>query len=247
MDTGDVESIAINTGCDRRWVSHDENIVMKSFIYLIIVEWKQFMAILISIHPDNPQERLINRAVDILANGGVIAYPTDTVYGIGCDIFRKNSIERIFQIKGKSHKSPLSFICPNLKDISKYAYVSNPAYRVMRHLLPGPYTFILPGTRLVPKLMLTKRKTVGIRVPDNRICQELLLRLGHPIVSTSASINHDQVLTDPEEIDIHLGHALDLVIDGGIQGVTASSVIDLSNDSDFRVLRVGKGDVSMFL
>ena len=101
------------------------------------------MATLITIHPDNPQDRLINRAVDTLARGGVIAYPTDTVYGIGCDIFQKNSIERIFQIKGKSHKSPLSFICPDLKDISNYAYVSNRAYRVMRHLLPGPYTFII--------------------------------------------------------------------------------------------------------
>ncbi|MBN2013265.1 threonylcarbamoyl-AMP synthase [candidate division KSB1 bacterium] len=201
---------------------------------------------MIAIHPDNPQDRLLNRAVDILARGGVIAYPTDTVYGIGCDIFQKNSIERIFMIKGKSHQSPLSFICPDLKDISKYAYVSNQAYRIMRHLLPGPYTFILKGTSLVPKLMVTKRKTVGIRVPDNKICLELLHRLGHPIVSTSASVGGDQVIIDPEEIDILMGHALDLIIDGGILGTSASSVIDLSDD-EFRVLRVGKGDVSMFV
>lgn len=203
------------------------------------------MATMVSIHPDNPQDRLIQRAAEVLANGGIIAYPTDTVYGIGCDIFSKQSIEKIFLLKGKSKNSPLSFICPDLKDIAKYAYVSNPAYRVMRQLLPGPYTFILRGTRLVPRLMITKRKTVGIRVPDNNICLALLNELGHPIVSTSASIKDDIIFNDPEEIDIHLGHALDLVIDGGILETTASSVVDLTEEP-FRVLRNGKGDVSYF-
>ncbi|MBD3290383.1 threonylcarbamoyl-AMP synthase [candidate division KSB1 bacterium] len=198
-----------------------------------------------SIHPENPQDRLIQKAVEILADGGIIAYPTDTVYGIGCDIFSKQSIEKIFLLKGKSKKSPLSFICPDLKDIAKYAHVTNPAYRVMRQLLPGPYTFILRGSRLVPKLMITKRKTVGIRIPDNNICLALLHELGHPIVSTSASIKNDIILTDPEEIDIHLGHALDLVIDGGILGLSPSSVVDLT-DEPFRVIRHGKGDVSFF-
>ena len=135
------------------------------------------MAIIYDINPENPQPRLIAKVVDELKKGGVIAYPTDTVYGIGCDIFEKKAIDRVRQIKGKAHKAPLSFICPDLKDISNYAHVSNRAYRVMRHLLPGPYTFILKATRLVPKLMVSKRKTVGIRVPDNNICLEILKML----------------------------------------------------------------------
>lgn len=204
------------------------------------------MAIMIKVNNDNPQERLINIAIEALRKDGVIAYPTDTVYGIGCDIFCKKAIDKIFAIKGKSHKSPLSFICSDLKDISNYAYVSNRAYKIMRHLLPGPYTFVLKATPLVPKLMITKRKTVGIRIPDNNICISLLQELGHPVVSTSASFGDFDIFTDPEEIDIRLGHQLDVIIDGGVLGVTASSVIDLTNDDDFRVLRAGKGDVSLF-
>ncbi len=204
------------------------------------------MAVLYQINSDNPQQRLIARVVEILHQDGVIAYPTDTVYGIGCDIFCKRAIEKIFLIKGKSHKSPLSFICPDLKDISKYAYVSNRAYKVMRHLLPGPYTFVLKATPLVPKLMVTKIKTVGIRIPDNNICIALLRELGHPIVSTSASYGEFDIFIDPEEIDIRLGYQLDVIIDGGILGTMPSSVIDLTNDNNFRVLRAGKGDVSMF-
>ena len=204
------------------------------------------MAVLYQINSDNPQQRLIAKIAVILHQEGVIAYPTDTVYGIGCDIFCKRAIEKIFLIKGKSHKSPLSFICPDLKDISKYAYVSNRAYKVMRHLFPGPYTIILKATPLVPKLMVTKIKTVGIRVPDNNICIALLRELGHPIVSTSASYGEFDIFTDPEEIDIRLGYQLDVIIDGGILGTMPSSVIDLTNDDNFRVLRAGKGDVSIF-
>ena len=205
------------------------------------------MAIMLSIHPDNPQARLINKATEILADGGLIAYPTDTVYGIGCNIFSKRSIEKIYRLKGKSFNSPLSFICPDLKYISKYAFVSTPAYKVMRQLLPGPYTFVLKGTRIVPKLMLTKRRTVGIRVPDNKICIDLMHDLGHPIVSTSASSMDmdNEIINDPEDIDIRMGHMLDLIIDGGILKNTVSSVVDLTEE-DFRVLRAGKGDVSIF-
>jgi len=204
------------------------------------------MAIIYPINSQNPQQRLISKVAEILKDEGIIAYPTDTVYGIGCDIFCKRAIERIFQIKGKSHKTPLSFICPDLKDISNYAHVSNRAYKVMRHLLPGPYTFVLKATRLVPKLMITQRKTVGIRVPDNRICIALLLELGHPIVSTSASFGEFDIFLDAEEIDIRLGHQLNAIIDGGTLGESTSSVVDLTDDDNFRVLRVGKGDVSMF-
>ncbi len=204
------------------------------------------MAVLYRINSDNPQQRLIYKTVEILLREGVIAYPTDTVYGIGCDIFCKKAIEKIFSIKGKSHKTPLSFICPDLKDISKYAYVSNRAYKVMRHLLPGPYTFVLKATPLVPKLMVTKIKTVGIRIPNNNICIALLRELGHPIVSTSASYGEFDIFVDPEEIDIRLGYQLNVIIDGGILGTTPSSVIDLTNDDNFRVLRAGKGDVTIF-
>ena len=204
------------------------------------------MSIIYTINSDNPHDRLIRKVAEVLNRGGVIAYPTDTVYGIGCDIFQKKAIDRIYFIKKYSKKSPLSFICPDLKDISKYAHVSNRAYKVMRHLLPGPYTFILKASRLVPKLMVTQRKTVGIRVPDNNICLHLLKELGHPIVSTSASFGDNDIFIDPEDIDIRLGHQLDVIIDGGFLGEASSSVIDLTNDEDFRVLRVGKGDVSMF-
>lgn len=204
------------------------------------------MAILYRINSDNPQQRLIDRVAEVLRKEGVIAYPTDTVYGIGCDIFCKRAIDKIFAIKGKSHKSPLSFICPDLKDISNYAYVSNRAYKVMRHLLPGPYTFVLKATPLVPKLMVTRIKTVGIRIPDNNICLALLRELGHPVVSTSASFGEYDIFIDPEEIDIRLGHQLDVIIDGGVLGTVTSSVVDLTNDDEFRVLRAGKGDVSIF-
>jgi len=205
------------------------------------------MAIMYEINSDNPQERLIIKVVNELKNGGIISYPTDTVYGIGCDIFKKKAIDKIRLLKGKTHKTPLSFICPDLKDISKYAHVSNRAYKVMRHLLPGPYTFILKATRLVPKLMLSKRKTVGIRVPDNNICIALLKELGNPVVSTSASFGEFDVFTDAEEIDIRLGHILSVIIDGGELGTLYSSVVDLTDDDKFVVLREGKGDVSEFV
>jgi len=205
------------------------------------------MAIIYEINPDNPQPRLIAKVVDGLKKGSVISYPTDTVYGIGCDIFEKKAIDRVRQIKGKAHKDPLSFICPDLKDISNYAHVSNRAYRVMRHLLPGAYTFILRATRLVPKLMVSKRKTVGIRVPDNNICLSLLKELGHPIVSTSASFSEVDIFTDAQEIDIRLGHILEIIIDGGELGTESSTVIDLTNDDNFVVVRQGKGDASSFV
>lgn len=198
-----------------------------------------------SINPDNPQTRLIQKAVDILNDGGIIAYPTDTIYGIGCNVFAKNAIERIYLIKQKNYKSPLSFICPDLKDVSKYAIVSNADYKIMRKFFPGPYTFILRGTRLVPKLMLTKRRTVGIRVPANNICLMLLKIFGNPIVSTSAALGDGEVLNDPIDIEEQMGKMIDLTIDGGILGYEPSSVIDLTTEPP-SILRHGKGDVSFF-
>jgi len=177
---------------------------------------------------------------------GVIAYPTDTVYGFGCSLYNKKGIERIYLIKGSEKDRPFSFICADLKDISLYAKVSNYAYKTMRRLLPGPYTFILEGTKLVPKIMLTRRKTAGIRVPYNPICLAIVKELGHPIISTSATLPGGELLYDPAEIDSRLGSTLDLVIDGGILVSEPSSVIDLTDDRP-KVLRKGKGDVSFFL
>jgi len=200
---------------------------------------------LININPINPQERLIRKVADTLKGGGIIAYPTDTHYGIGCDIMNKKAIERIYQIKQRNKNKPFSFICSGLKNISRYAKVSNYAYRTMKRLLPGPYTFILEGSKMVPKMMLTKRKTAGIRVPDNRICIDLIRQLGNPIISTSASLPESDVLQDPSLIHEHLNSRLDWVIDGGPVPGRPSSVISLIHDEP-EVLREGLGDVSVF-
>lgn len=200
---------------------------------------------IICINTVNPQPRLVNRVVEALRSGGVIAYPTDTVYGIGCDIFNKKAIEKIYQIKRRPKHKPFSFVCADLKNISKYARVSNFAYRVMRKLLPGPYTFILEGSSLVPKLMLTRRRTVGIRVPAHAVCLAIVQALGHPLVSTSATIGDAGIMTDPEDIEETLGSALDMVVDGGILHSDPSSVVSLIDDNP-KIIRVGKGDISLF-
>jgi len=200
---------------------------------------------LLRINPQNPQPRLIKKVVETLNQGGVIAYPTDTVYGFGCSLFNKKGIERIYLIKRSEKNRPFSFICADLKDISLYTKVSNYAYKTMKRLLPGPYTFILEGTRLVPKIMLTKRSTAGIRVPDNQICLAIVKELGHPIISTSAQLSKGEVFYDPGEIEQKAGKLLDAVIDGGILFSEPSSVIDLTDDQP-KILREGKGDVSIF-
>jgi tRNA threonylcarbamoyl adenosine modification protein (Sua5/YciO/YrdC/YwlC family) len=201
---------------------------------------------LMRINPQNPQPRLIRQVVEVLNNGGVIAYPTDTVYGFGCSLYNKKGIERIYRIKRSEKNRPFSFICSDLKDISLYCKVSTYAYKTMKRLLPGPYTFILEGTKLVPKIMLTRRRTAGIRVPNNPICLAIVKGLAHPIISTSAMLPVGEVLYDPAEIASKLGNSLDLVIDGGLGVSEPSSVIDLTEDRP-KVLRKGKGDVSFFL
>lgn len=200
---------------------------------------------LIKIHPVNPEIRLIKKVVDILKEDGVIAYPTDTVYGFGCSIFSKKGIERIRQLKRLDPRKPISIVCHDLSDISKYAIVSNYAYRIMKRLLPGPYTFILQATREVPRLMLNKQKQVGIRIPDSPICIAIVKELGHPIVTTSAFISDYNLFVEPEDIEKALGHALDAVIDGGIVGSEHSSIVELKEESA-DILREGKGDVSFF-
>jgi tRNA threonylcarbamoyl adenosine modification protein (Sua5/YciO/YrdC/YwlC family) len=200
---------------------------------------------LIAINSLNPQMRLIKKAVDVLRAGGIIIYPTDTVYGLGCDLSNKKGIERIYEIKRRSQKEPLSFVCADLKHISQYAKVTDYAYRTMKRLLPGPYTFILEASRLVPKLILPNRKTTGIRVPDNNICLSLIRELGQPIISTSVKSPAGADLGNPYLIDECFGKIVDTIIDGGIINPEPSSVISLVDDN-IEVLRIGKGDVSAF-
>jgi tRNA threonylcarbamoyl adenosine modification protein (Sua5/YciO/YrdC/YwlC family) len=201
---------------------------------------------MLSINSQNPQMRLIKKAVEVLRKGGVIIYPTDTVYGLGCDLSNKKGIEKIYEIKRRNKKQPLSFLCSDLKHISQYAKVTDYAYKTMKRLLPGPYTFILEASRLVPKIILPKRPTTGIRVPDNNICLALIRELEQPIISTSVKDSNGEDLGNPYEIEQYFGKIVDMVIDGGTINPEPSSVISLVDD-DIEVIRIGKGDVSAFL
>jgi tRNA threonylcarbamoyl adenosine modification protein (Sua5/YciO/YrdC/YwlC family) len=198
------------------------------------------------LHPQNPQTRFIDKAVNVLKEGGIIIYPTDTVYGIGCDIFNKEALEKIFYIKHDTNTKLLSFVCSDLKDIAKYAKVSDYAYRTMKHLLPGPYTFILPAAKLVPKTLWSKRKTVGIRVPNHAITLELVKQLGNPIISTSTTNRIGNVLTDPFEIKNIFHNQVDLMLACGPLAGEPSSIVDLSDEAP-EVIREGAGDVSLFV
>jgi len=201
---------------------------------------------LVAINSQNPQMRLIRRAVEILRGGGIVIYPTDTVYGMGCDLFNKKGIERIYEIQRRDRRQPLSFICADLKDISRYARVSDDAYKIMKRLLPGPYTFVLEASRLVPKIILPKRQTTGIRVPDNRICQALVTEMGSPVISTSVKDGGSELLSDPRMIEELFGKRVDMIIDGGIIAAAPSSVVSLLAEG-IEVIRAGKGDVSTFI
>jgi tRNA threonylcarbamoyl adenosine modification protein (Sua5/YciO/YrdC/YwlC family) len=193
---------------------------------------------IIAVNPKNPQSRLIRRVVEVLEGGGLIGYPTDTIYGVGCDLFNPEAIRKIHRLKKLEGKKPLSFIC-------HYAYVSNYAYKMMKRLLPGAYTFVLKATKLVPKIAMTKQNTVGIRIPDNKICLTLVKELGHPIISTSVYKPDEGLYNDPDEIEERFGKQLDLVIDGGVIVPEHSSIVDLTDDFP-KVIRKGKGDVSLF-
>ena len=198
---------------------------------------------LLEINPDNPQPRLIARVVEILKNGGVVAYPTDTTYGIGCSIFSKKGIERIYLLKQRERKKPFSFICTDISEITRYARVSNYAFKQFRRLLPGPYTFVLEANSVVPDLLLTKQRTVGIRIPDNKICLAIVKELGHPIVTTSANLSGEDPIGNPWLVENELGKLLDVVVDGGDLSADVSSVVSLIGDRP-EVLRKGVGDVS---
>jgi tRNA threonylcarbamoyl adenosine modification protein (Sua5/YciO/YrdC/YwlC family) len=198
---------------------------------------------LLAINPDNPQGRLIEQVAAVLEQGGVIAYPTDTTYGIGCSIFSKKGVERIYQIKQRERKKPFSFICPTLSEVARYAKVSNYAFKLLKRHLPGPYTFVLDAGSIVPDLLQTKQKTVGIRMPNNAICLALVSALGHPIVTTSANLSGEEPIGDPREVFEIMGKQLDVVIDGGILSADVSSVVSLLQDVP-ELLRKGVGDVS---
>ena len=183
-----------------------------------------------------------------MRNGGVICYPTDTMYGIGCDIYNSKAVKRVYQIKKRPKHKPFSFMCSGLKNIAEYSHVSNTAYRLMKKNLPGAYTFVLPGTKLVPKIMLTRQKTVGIRVPDNPICLALIEELGNPILNTSATSDHEdgKTISEAYEVAELYGNQLDLVIDGETVYPNPSTVISLTSDYP-EILREGKGDIAPFL
>ena len=202
------------------------------------------MAKIVEINPINPQARLIEQVVEVLRFGGVICYPTDTMYGIGCDITQAQAIEKICQIKNvQPKKAHLSFICKDLSEISDYAKnISTPIFRTLKTHLPGPYTFILEASKQVPKLLQTKKDTVGIRVPDNKICQMIVAALGNPLMTTSLPMDEDvEYFTDPEVMNEIFGNMVDYVIDGGIGGIVSSTIIDCTSGTP-ELVRLGAGE-----
>ena len=198
---------------------------------------------LIPIHPKNPQERLIRQVAEILRNGGVIIYPTDTIYGLGCDIFQHKAIERISQIKWIApQKSNFSFVCYDLSDLSHYArQLPTSVYRTLKHHLPGPYTFILEASKQVPKILKTKKDTVGIRVPDNAIARSIVKELGNPILSATLPGEYVEEYTDPETIHESFQKLVDVVIDGGTGGIVPSTIVDFTGGEP-KIMREGAGE-----
>ena len=205
------------------------------------------MAFLLSIHPVNPQPRLVRQAIASIRDGSVVVYPTDSSYALGCLIGDKEAMERIRRIRDTDKNHNFTLVCRDLSEIARYARVDNTQYRTLRAFTPGPYTFLLEATREVPKrLQNPKRRTIGIRVPDNAIVRMLLAELGEPIMSSTLMLPGESApMTDPQEIKERLEHAVDLVIDGGPGGFEPSSIVDLSGPAPL-VVRRGKGDVSAF-
>ena len=197
----------------------------------------------IEIHGNTINTQILDQAVSVLKNGGLIIYPTDTVYGIGCDITQKSAIEKIYRVKGMQSQKPLSFVCSDIKDISKYAKISTANYRDLRRYLPGPYTFILPGTKEAPKVLISRQKTVGIRIPDHPLTLEIVRALGNPIISTSVNISKQSFASDPQEFFEYYEGKIDLLLDSGPTWAELSSVIDMTDDEQPVVIREGQGDV----
>ncbi len=199
----------------------------------------------IEINPDYPEPRKIQRAAEALLAGDVIVYPTDTVYGIGCAMGHKRAVDRIYHLTGKDESQPLTFVCADLSDIARYAVVENAQYRLLKRLLPGPYTFVLPATREVPRILLTKRKTVGIRVPKHPVSHALSQALGVPLISTSASYRGEEPLNDPADIAVRF-KGIEIILDVGFCGIVSSTVVDLTGPEPV-VVREGAGSVDDIL
>ncbi|HIX02507.1 MAG TPA: threonylcarbamoyl-AMP synthase [Candidatus Odoribacter faecigallinarum] len=199
----------------------------------------------VKLFEDNPNGRDIRKVVDILKDGGVIIYPTDTIYAMGCDINQVKAVQRVCHLKGvKPEKANFSIICQDLSNIAMYAKVSNEVFKLMKHNLPGPFTFILPATNRLPNVMMNRRKTIGIRVPDNFIVQAIVEELGNPLLTTSVKADDEVVeyMTDPELIHERYGNLVDLVIDGGYGKNVASTVVDCTGD-EITIVRQGIGDL----
>jgi tRNA threonylcarbamoyl adenosine modification protein (Sua5/YciO/YrdC/YwlC family) len=198
---------------------------------------------LLTIHPDNPQERHIQTITECLLSGGIIIYPTDTIYGLGCDIFQTKAIDRICRIKEiNPAKANLSFICYDLSDLSAYTKsISTPLYRVLKNYLPGPYTFILPASKEVPKILKSKKNSIGLRIPDNNIARTIVKQLGHPVLSTSLPGELVEDYTDPEVIYEHFKNLVDIVVNGGPGHIIPSTIIDYTSGEP-EILREGAGD-----
>jgi tRNA threonylcarbamoyl adenosine modification protein (Sua5/YciO/YrdC/YwlC family) len=206
------------------------------------------VTMILKIYPENPNQRYIDKVVQCLRDGGIVVYPTDTIYGIGCDIFKQKSVEKITELLGdKKKKSSMTFICSDLSHLSDFAKpISNTLFKMMKKALPGPYTFILEANNNVPKLLQSNKKTVGVRVPDNNIILEIVRQLGHPILSASIK-DDDEIIeytTDPELIHERYEKMVDIVIDGGYGGNVPSTVIDCTG-GDIQVVREGKGDIAL--
>ena len=200
------------------------------------------MGTILHTNPINPQRRHIQRVVEALTGGGLVSYPTDTTYGIGCDLLNKRAIEKIYALKKRDRRKPVSILCSDLKDLTRYAVLSNSAYRILRRQLPGPYTFILPATPLVPKIMLTPQKMIGVRIPNCQIVRDMVEGLGRPVISTSATLEDGTLLNDPEEIERRFRGKIDIVIAEQCPA-EPSSIIDLTGDEPI-IIRRGRGDLS---
>ena len=203
------------------------------------------MATTLSIDPQHLKGRHVDRAVEVLKRDGVIVYPTDTIYGLGCDVTSKAAVERIRRIKGRDANKPMSFVCSDLVQVSRYGHVSNFAHRILKRFLPGPYTFVLTATKETPRVFQSKQKTVGIRIPDHPVPLALVEQLGNPVVSTSANESDEEVVTNPVDLERIFGHRVDLIMECGTLPVLASSVISLVDDT-ISILREGQGDLSYF-